>query len=96
MATLTELCAGLPLDPLPPLRPRDASLPHAPVRTPQLTGDEKKVCLATTNELENDIVLYHLIFRSRLESCSTHIFVVPGCTVPVYLVLGLFHIHNNL
>ena len=43
MATLTELCAGLPLDPLPPLRPRDASLPHAPVRTPQLSGDEKKV-----------------------------------------------------
>ena len=56
MATLTELCAGLPLDPLPPLRPRDASLPHAPVRTPQLTGDEKKVCLATANELETLVV----------------------------------------
>lgn len=46
MATgLTEICGGLPLDPLPPLRPRDPSLPHAPVRTPNLSHDEKKVNL---------------------------------------------------
>lgn len=43
MSTLTEVCAGLPLDPLPPYRPRDPSLPHAPVRTPQLSSDDKKV-----------------------------------------------------
>lgn len=44
MATsLTELCGGLPLDPLPPLRSRNPSLPHAPVRTPNLSPEEKKV-----------------------------------------------------
>lgn len=45
MATLTELCSGLPLDPLSPLRPRDPSLPHAPVRTPNLSSEEKKLAL---------------------------------------------------
>ena len=53
MATLTELCAGLPLDPLPPLRPRDASLSHAPVRTPQLSGDEKKVCMIKSSFMQD-------------------------------------------
>ena len=43
MATLVELCAGLPLDPLPPPCSRDPSLSHAPVRTPHLTHDEKSV-----------------------------------------------------
>ncbi len=43
MSSLKVLCGGLPLDPLPPTRARDPSLPHAPVRTPQLTPDEKKV-----------------------------------------------------
>ena len=41
--SLTELCSGLPLDPLPPPRSRDPSLPHAPVRTPDLSPAEKKV-----------------------------------------------------
>ena len=43
MATLTELCAGLPLDPLPPYRAPDPGLPHAPVRTPSLSPEDKKV-----------------------------------------------------
>ena len=41
--SLTELCSGLPLDPLPSPRSRDPSLPHAPVRTPDLSPAEKKV-----------------------------------------------------
>lgn len=45
MATLVEVCRGLPLDPLPPFRPRDPTLSHAPVRTPLLSQDEKKVGL---------------------------------------------------
>ena len=43
MAALVEVCAGLPLDPLPAPRLRDPFLPHAPVRTPQLTFEERKV-----------------------------------------------------
>ena len=43
MASLTEVCRGLPLDPLPPAQTRDVSVPHAPVKTPNLTPDEKKV-----------------------------------------------------
>eukprot|EP00731_Ephydatia_muelleri_P002106 Em0001g2106a len=45
MATLVELCGGIPLDPLPPTRPRDPSVPHAPVRVPKLTPEEKKLAL---------------------------------------------------
>ena len=43
MADLTEVCAGLPVDPLPPFRPRDPNVPHAPVRITRLSADEKKV-----------------------------------------------------
>ena len=40
--SLSDLCRGLPLEPLPPAQPRDPSVPHAPPRTPVLTRDEKK------------------------------------------------------
>ncbi len=43
MSSLKEICAGLPLDPLPPNRGRDPSIPHAPVRTPNLTPAEERV-----------------------------------------------------
>lgn len=44
MADLRAICAGLPIDPLPEPRPeRDPSIPHAPVRNPCLSQDEKKV-----------------------------------------------------
>ena len=43
MANLTELCSGLPLDPLPQLKDRDPYIPHAPVRACKLNQDEKKV-----------------------------------------------------
>ncbi|XP_060691281.1 urocanate hydratase [Hemiscyllium ocellatum] len=42
---LVELCSGLSLQPPPPNRGRTSSLPHAPVRTPNLTLDEEKVAL---------------------------------------------------
>ncbi|NP_001128601.1 urocanate hydratase [Danio rerio] len=45
MSSLKEICAGLPLDPLPPNRGRDPSVPHAPVRTPNLTPAEERVAL---------------------------------------------------
>ncbi|KAG2471466.1 HUTU hydratase, partial [Polypterus senegalus] len=45
MCTLKELCAGLPVNPLPPNRGRDSRVPHAPVRTPNLNPQEQKVAL---------------------------------------------------
>ena len=73
MATLTELCAGLPLDPLPPLRPRDPSLPHAPVRTPNLSSEEKKVrCARCTTTLfrEHFLPTTHCLSIASLSSSS--------------------------
>lgn len=43
MASLKELCDGLPVDPLPAPRDRDESVPHAPVRTVNLSADEWRV-----------------------------------------------------
>ncbi|XP_057194462.1 urocanate hydratase [Triplophysa rosa] len=45
MSSLKEICAGLPLDPLPQNRGRDPSVPHAPVRTPNLTAAEERLAL---------------------------------------------------
>ncbi|KAL1272623.1 hypothetical protein QQF64_028485 [Cirrhinus molitorella] len=45
MSSLKEICAGLPLDPLPPNRGRDPGVPHAPVRTPNLTPAEERLAL---------------------------------------------------
>ena len=43
MATLKEICSGLPLNPLPTKRDLDNSVPHAPIRTPALTKHDRKV-----------------------------------------------------
>ena len=43
MASLKELCDGLPIDPLPSPRDRDNSVPHAPVRAVNLSADERRV-----------------------------------------------------
>lgn len=46
MASLKEICTGLPLDPLPPrVRERDSSVPHAPIRTPNLSNSEERIAL---------------------------------------------------
>ncbi|XP_078066147.1 urocanate hydratase [Mustelus asterias] len=45
MSTLLELCSGIPFHPLPPNRGRDSKVPHAPIRTPNLTPEEQKVAL---------------------------------------------------
>ncbi|XP_020600446.1 urocanate hydratase-like isoform X1 [Orbicella faveolata] len=45
MASLKELCDGLPIDPLPSPRNRDNSVPHAPVRTVNLSADERRLAL---------------------------------------------------
>ncbi|XP_065332737.1 urocanate hydratase-like [Cloeon dipterum] len=64
MATLEELSKGLPLDPLPPFRPRDPNLPHAPNRKHTLTLQQKK--LALRNALR--------YFPSRLHAKLAHEF----------------------
>uniref|UniRef100_A0A8B9T9U3 Urocanate hydratase n=1 Tax=Anas platyrhynchos TaxID=8839 RepID=A0A8B9T9U3_ANAPL len=45
MTSLKEICCGLPLNPLPENRGRRKGIPHAPVRTPNLTAQEKKLAL---------------------------------------------------
>ncbi|KAH0630186.1 hypothetical protein JD844_012899 [Phrynosoma platyrhinos] len=45
MSTLKEICGGLPLYPLPENRGRKDGIPHAPVRTPNLTMQEEKLAL---------------------------------------------------
>lgn len=47
MSSLQELCSGLPLRPLPENRGRWAGVPHAPVRTPNLSPEEEQVTTAT-------------------------------------------------
>ena len=48
MSSLKELCAGLPVDPIPPPQEkRDVSVPHAPVRTAVLSDDERRVRITT-------------------------------------------------
>ncbi|XP_046388560.1 urocanate hydratase-like [Ischnura elegans] len=42
---LRDLCSGLPVDPLPPPKQRDPSLPHAPVRAHRLGPSGKKQAL---------------------------------------------------
>nr|CAH0103472.1 unnamed protein product [Daphnia galeata] len=49
MSTLDELCSDLPVDPLPPARKRNPSVPHAPVRNHRLNSTEQK--LAVRNAL---------------------------------------------
>ena len=43
MATLMEICSGLPVNRLPPAKQRDESVPHAPVRVHNLNQSEQKV-----------------------------------------------------
>lgn len=46
MSSLKEICSGLPTEPLPRRPgPRDNSVPHAPVRNPNLTSDQELVAL---------------------------------------------------
>ncbi|ESO83606.1 hypothetical protein LOTGIDRAFT_222456 [Lottia gigantea] len=45
MSTLKEVCDGLPLNPLPLQKPRDESVPHAPVLNPGLTQGEQRLAL---------------------------------------------------
>uniref|UniRef100_A0AAX7TYV6 urocanate hydratase n=1 Tax=Astatotilapia calliptera TaxID=8154 RepID=A0AAX7TYV6_ASTCA len=45
MSTLKEICSGLPLNPLPPNRGRYPNVPHAPIRTPNLTAEEERLAL---------------------------------------------------
>lgn len=43
MASLKDMCCGLPVDPLPEPRQRDNSVSHAPVRATRLTEQEERV-----------------------------------------------------
>ncbi|XP_053377371.1 urocanate hydratase-like isoform X3 [Mercenaria mercenaria] len=45
MSSLKDICEGVPVDPLPEPKNRDESVPHAPVRTPDLTREEQRLAL---------------------------------------------------
>ncbi|XP_071806511.1 urocanate hydratase-like [Asterias amurensis] len=45
MASLKDICDGLPVDPLPPPKPRDSNTAHAPTRVPNLTPEEERLAL---------------------------------------------------
>ncbi|CAL4064538.1 unnamed protein product [Meganyctiphanes norvegica] len=45
-SNLEELCAGLPVTPMPPPRKRDSNIAHAPVRNHTLTKEQQKIALA--------------------------------------------------
>uniref|UniRef100_A0A6I8N6N1 urocanate hydratase n=1 Tax=Ornithorhynchus anatinus TaxID=9258 RepID=A0A6I8N6N1_ORNAN len=45
MSSLKQLCQGLPLSPLPENKGRRSGVPHAPVRTPNLSLEEEKLAL---------------------------------------------------
>ncbi|KAG5275362.1 hypothetical protein AALO_G00146580 [Alosa alosa] len=45
MSDLKEICAGLPLEPLPPNHRRNPEVPHAPVRTPNLSPEQERLAL---------------------------------------------------
>ncbi|KAG7231750.1 hypothetical protein INR49_010421 [Caranx melampygus] len=64
MSSLKEICSGLPLDPLPQNRGRDPRVPHAPVRTPNLTADEERVSKNTSHieTCEQTAAAVHLVF----------------------------------
>lgn len=40
-----KLCSGLPLNPMPNLKPRDETIPHAPKRIMNLSLEEKKLAI---------------------------------------------------
>lgn len=74
MSSLKEVCNGIP-DPLPPPRQRDETLPHAPVRTPDITPAEQRVSI----EYEHFYSIrggfckttwFDNIIKTRLEHCN--------------------------
>ncbi|XP_048462618.1 urocanate hydratase [Rhincodon typus] len=87
---LVELCSGLPLKPLPPKRGRDTSLPHAPVRTPNLTTNDEKFRLAmyylSQMTEEQTLVMYsghpHGLFPSPRN--APRVVLTNGMVIPNY------------
>nr|XP_020665943.1 urocanate hydratase [Pogona vitticeps] len=80
MSTLKEICGGLPLDPLPMNRGRRSGIPHSPVRTPNLTPQEKK--LALKNSLRYFPPSFHEVlapeFAKELQAYG-HIYMYRFC-----------------
>lgn len=79
MKTLIELCSGLPVNPLPPYKPRDESVPHAPVRNANLTKEEIRLSVKNAlryfppqhhkvlaNEFAEELSQYGHIYMYRL------------------------------
>uniref|UniRef100_A0A7N4PD68 Urocanate hydratase n=1 Tax=Sarcophilus harrisii TaxID=9305 RepID=A0A7N4PD68_SARHA len=66
MSNLRELCKGLPLHPLPENKGRREGIPHAPVRTPNLSPEEKQLALKNilAPEFAQELKLYGHIYMA--------------------------------
>lgn len=71
MSNLKEICSGLPLDPLPLNRGRDPNVPHAPIRTPNLTAEEERVS-RYTNDFCASIHFVTQSFLNQYSRCWTN------------------------
>lgn len=56
MSSLKDICSGLPLDPMPPARERDDTVPHAPNRTHNLTDEEQRVSTYITKMFNHESI----------------------------------------
>lgn len=90
MSSLKEICGGLPLDPLPENRGRKKGVPHAPVRTPNLTTQEEKVTWALQDQASLPTRYHHPKQQGFCLKCST------GFGVQSTRQLNTFHCCFNI
>ncbi|GBN66528.1 hypothetical protein AVEN_184949-1 [Araneus ventricosus] len=93
MAFLNTLKDGLPIDPLPPKRPRDNSVPHAPVRNTHLTPEEEQLQKSTKSHIRKKWPL-RTKFIPGTKNISHEPLVNPQCDFlpPLRIKLGLIDI----
>ncbi|XP_038628154.1 urocanate hydratase [Tachyglossus aculeatus] len=80
MSSLEQLCQGLPLSPLPENKGRRSGVPHAPVRTPNLSLEEEK--LALRNSLRYFPPEVHEVLAPEFAEelrCYGHIYMYRFC-----------------
>ncbi len=77
MSTLEEICSNLPVDPLPPSRTRNPSVPHAPVRNHRLNPTEQKVRFLVFCRVSSIAFAFLLFLELFIESACQ-------CTISPY------------
>uniref|UniRef100_G3VRA6 Urocanate hydratase n=1 Tax=Sarcophilus harrisii TaxID=9305 RepID=G3VRA6_SARHA len=96
MSNLRELCKGLPLHPLPENKGRREGIPHAPVRTPNLSPEEKQLALKNilAPEFAQELKLYGHIY---IISVSFRAYPIQNYPCKTKSAAAIMHmIMNNL